>query len=126
MNAIWTMLGTGNVTATSNKGQAGLLVGNIENSLQHRFWHLWHTTAARKLTINGTEQTGDAVKSVGQGSLTSAEKIMAFTAEQLKSGMVANLLQKNVSGSAKWGQKLNTDDYPLLGSADEVYFWMVM
>ena len=114
------MLGTGNVTATSNKGQAGLLVGNIENSSSTASGILAYNSSA-KLTINGTEQTGDAVKSVGQGSLTSAEKIMAFTAEQLKSGMVANLLQKNVSGSAKWGQKLNTDDYPLLGSADEVY-----
>lgn len=53
--------------------------------------------------------------------MTSAEKIMAFTEEQLKSGLVANQLQKNVSGSARWGQKLNTNDYPLLGSADEVY-----
>ena len=114
------VLGTGNVTATSNEGQAGLLVGNIENSSSTASGILAYNSSA-KLTINGTEQTGDAVKSVGQGSLTSAEKIMAFTAEQLKSGMVANLLQKNVSGSAKWGQKLNTDDYPLLGSADEVY-----
>ena len=114
------VLGTGNVTATSNKGQAGLLVGNIENSSSTASGILAYNSSA-KLTINGTEQTGDAVKAIGRGSLTSAEKIMAFTAEQLKSGMVANLLQKNVSGSAKWGQKLNTDDYPLLGSADEVY-----
>ena len=114
------VLGTGNVIATSNKGQAGLLVGNIENSSSTASGILAYNSSA-KLTINGTEQTGDAVKAIGGGSLTSAEKIMAFTAEQLKSGMVANLLQKNVSGSAKWGQKLNTDDYPLLGSADEVY-----
>ena len=114
------VLGTGNVTATSNKGQAGLLVGNIENSSSTASGILAYNSSA-KLTINGTEQTGDAVKSVGQGSLTSAEKIMSFTAEQLKSGMVANLLQKNVSGSAKWGQKLGKNDYPLLGSADEVY-----
>ena len=113
------VLGTGNVTATSAK-LAGLLVGNIRKSSSTASGILAYNSSA-KLTINGTEQTGDAVKSVGQGSLTSAEKIMAFTAEQLKSGMVANLLQKNVSGSAKWGQKLNTDDYPLLGSADEVY-----
>ena len=66
-------------------------------------------------------QTGEAVKAIGQGSLTSADKINAFTAEQLKSGWVANLLQKNASGSARWGQKLGTNDYPLLGSADEVY-----
>ena len=114
------VLGTGNVTATSNKGQAGLLVGNIENSSSTASGILAYNSSA-KLTINGTVQTGEAVKAIGQGSLTSADKINAFTAEQLKSGMVVNQLQKNVSGSAKWGQKLNTDDYPLLGSADEVY-----
>ena len=113
------VLSTGNVTATSAE-RAGLLVGNIENSSSTASGILTYNSSA-KLTINGTVQTGDAVKAIGGGSLTSAEKIMAFTAEQLKSGMVANLLQKNVSGSAKWGQKLNTDDYPLLGSADEVY-----
>ena len=113
------VLGTGNVTATS-RNPAGLLVGSIGNSSSTASGILAYNSSA-KLTINGTEQTGDAVKAIGGGSLTSAEKIMAFTAEQLKSGMVANLLQKNVSGSAKWGQKLNTDDYPLLGSADEVY-----
>ena len=113
------VLGTGNVTATS-RNPAGLLVGIIENSSSTASGILAYNSSA-KLTINGTVQTGEAVKAIGQGSLTSADKINAFTAEQLKSGMVANQLQKNVSGSAKWGQKLNTDDYPLLGSADEVY-----
>ena len=113
------VLGTGNVTATSAK-LAGLLVGNIRKSSSTASGILAYNSSA-KLTINGTEQTDDAVKAIGGGSLTSAEKIMAFTEEQLKSGLVANQLQKNVSGSARWGQKLNTNDYPLLGSADEVY-----
>ena len=113
------VLGTGNVTATSAK-LAGLLVGNIRKSSSTASGILAYNSSA-KLTINGTEQTGDAVKAIGGGSLTSAEKIMAFTEEQLKSGLVANQLQKNVSGSARWGQKLNTNDYPLLGSDDEVY-----
>ena len=114
------VLGTGNVTATSDTKSAGLLVGYIGNSSSTASGILAYNSSA-KLTINGTEQTGDAVKAIGGGSLTSAEKIMAFTEEQLKSGLVANQLQKNVSGSARWGQKLNTNDYPLLGSADEVY-----
>ncbi len=113
------VLGTGNVTATSAK-LAGLLVGNIRKSSSTASGILAYNSSA-KLTINGTEQTGDAVKAIGDGSLTSAEKIKAFSAEQLKSGLVANQLQKNVSGNARWGQKLNTNDYPLLGSADEVY-----
>ena len=114
------VLGTGNVTATYNTEYAGLLVGDIRNGSITASGILAYNSSA-KLTINGTEQTGDAVKVIGQGSLTSAEKIMAFSAEQLKSGLVAFLLQKNASESAKWGQKLNTDDHPLLGSADEVY-----
>ena len=114
------VLGTGNVTATSNMGQAGLLVGNIRYSSSTASGILAYNSSA-KLTINGTEQTGEAVRAIGEGSLTSADKIKAFTTEQLKSGLVAYLLQQNVSGSTKWGQKLGTVDYPLLGSADEVY-----
>ena len=113
------VLGTGNVTATSSD-PAGLLVGNVRNSSSTASGILAYNSSA-KLTINGAEQTGEAVKAIGVGSLTSAEKIKAFSAEQLKSGLVAFILQENVSGSAKWGQNLNTDDYPLLGSANKVY-----
>ena len=113
------VLGTGNVTATSAEF-AGLLVGTIKKSSSAASGILAYNSSA-KLTINGTEQTGDAVKAIGDGSLTSAEKIKAFSAEQLKSGFVAFILQGNASESAKWGQKLNTDDYPLLNSADKVY-----
>ena len=113
------VLGTGNVTATSSD-PAGLLVGNIENSSSTASGILAYNGSA-KLTINGAEQTGEAVKAIGGGSLTSAEKIKAFSAEQLKSGLVAFILQGNASGSAKWGQNLNTDNYPLLGSTNKVY-----
>ena len=114
------VLGTGNVTATSNMGQAGLLVGNIRYSSSTASGILAYNSSA-KLTINGTEQTGDAVKAIGKGSLTSAEKIKAFSVEQLKSGLVTFILQENASESSKWGQELNTDDYPLLGSTNKVY-----
>ena len=113
------VLGAGNVTATSAE-LAGLLVGKIENSSSTASGILAYNGSA-KLTINGTEQTDEAVKAIGQGSLTSAEKIKAFSVEQLKSGLVAFILQRNASGSVKWGQKLNTDDYPLLGSTNKVY-----
>ena len=114
------VLGTGNVTATSNTERAGLLVGNIEDSPNTASGILAYNSSA-KLTINGTEQTSEAVKAIGEGSLTSAFRIKAFTAEQLKSGLVAFILQGNASESAKWGQKLNTDDYPLPGSTNKVY-----
>ena len=112
------MLGFGNVTATNLNG--GLLVGEISDPRSTAAGVLAYNNNA-KLTINGTEQTGEAVKAIGQGSLTSAFRVKAFSAEQLKSGLVAFLLQGNGSESAKWGQKLNTDDYPLLGSTNKVY-----
>ena len=112
------VLGIGNVTATTS--QSGLLAGVIWDSSSTAAGILAYNSSA-KLTINGIEQTGDAVKAIGISSLSSTGRIKAFTAEQLKSGLVAFLLQGNASESAKWGQKLNTDDYPLLNSADKVY-----
>ena len=112
------VLGIGNVTATTS--QSGLLAGVIRDSSSTAAGILAYNSSA-KLTINGIEQTGDAVKAIGISSLSSTGRIKAFTAEQLKSGLVAFLLQGNASKSAKWGQKLNTDDYPLLGSTNKVY-----
>ena len=112
------VLGIGNVTATTS--QSGLLAGVILDSSSTAAGILAYNSSA-KLTINGIEQTGDAVKAIGISSLSSTRRIKAFTAEQLKSGLVAFILQGNGSESAKWGQKLNTDDYPLLNSADKVY-----
>lgn len=112
------VLGVGNVTATDQKG--GLLVGESNNPWSTASGILAYNSNA-KLTIKGTEQTGEAVKAIGEGSLPSAFRVKAFTAEQLKSGLVAFILQGNASESAKWGQKLNTDDYPLLGSTNKVY-----
>ena len=112
------VLGVGNVTATNQIG--GLIVGESNDPSSTAAGVLAYNNNA-KLTINGTEQTGETVKAIGQGSLTSAFRVKAFSAEQLKSGLVAFLLQGNGSESAKWGQKLNTDDYPLLGSTNKVY-----
>ena len=112
------VLGIGNVTATTS--QSGLLAGVILDSSSTAAGILAYNSSA-KLTINGIEQTGDAVKAIGISSLSSTGRIKAFTAEQLKSGLVAFILQGNASESAKWGQKLNTDDYPILGSTNKVY-----
>ena len=112
------VLGIGNVTATTS--QSGLLAGVIMDSSSTAAGILAYNSSA-KLTINGIEQTGDAVTAIGISSLSSTRRIKAFTAEQLKSGLVAFILQGNASESAKWGQKLNTDDYPILGSTNKVY-----
>ena len=112
------VLGIGNVTATTS--QSGLLAGVIWDSSSTATGILAYNSSA-KLTINGIEQTGDAVKAIGISSLSSTGRIKAFSAEQLKSGFVAFILQGYASESAKWGQKLNTDDYPILGSTNKVY-----
>ena len=121
------VLGTGNVTATSNKGQAGLLVGNIDNSSSTASGILAYNSSS-KLTINKIEQTGNAVKAIGKGSLTypdgknEAAMIKAFTAEHLKSGEVAYLLNGSKSeGELVWYQKLlgtDADAYPVLVAAE--------
>ena len=121
------VLGTGNVTATSNTKFGGLLVGCINHSSSTASGILAYNSSA-KLTINKTEQTGDAVKAIGEGSLTypegknEADVIKAFTAEQLKSGEVAWLLNGSTSVPAEgstlaWYQKLlgaDADAYPVL------------
>ena len=121
------VLGTGNVTATSDTGCAGLLVGRINLSSGTASGILAYNSSA-KLTINKTEQTDGAVKAIGGGFLTypegknEADVIKAFTAEQLKSGEVAWLLNGSTSVPAEgstlaWYQKLfgaDADAYPVL------------
>lgn len=72
-----------------------------------------------KLTVNGQEQT---VKAFGSGNL-SEDSATGFTETQLKSGVVAYLLQQNASSEAKWGQNLanDGDSYPVIGSEHTVY-----
>ena len=121
------VLGTGNVTATSDTERAGLLVGHINNSSSTASGILAYNSSS-KLTINKTEQTDGAVKAIGEGFLTyldgknEADVIKAFTAEQLKSGEVAWLLNGSTSVPAEgstlaWYQKLlgaDADAYPVL------------
>ena len=111
---------------TSEESRAGIIVGyarsiNASNMLAY--------SNNAKLTINGTKQEGDNFKTVGEGNLgiasgsTLDEIIKGFTQEQLKSGVVAYLLQQNASTKAKWGQNLANDGdiYPVIGSEYQVY-----
>lgn len=114
------VLGTGNVIATSDTERAGLLVGRIQDSSSTASGILAYNSSA-KLTINKIEQTGNAVKAIGKGSLTypdgknEADVVKAFTPEQLNSGEVAYLLNGSKSkGELVWYQKLGTDAYPVL------------
>ena len=72
-----------------------------------------------KLTVNGQEIT---IKAFGNGK-PSEDNATGFTEAQLKSGVVAYLLQQNASSEAKWGQNLANDGdiYPVIGSKYQVY-----
>lgn len=114
------VLGTGNVIATSDTERAGLLVGRIQDSSSTASGILAYNSSS-KLTINKIEQTGNALKAIGKGSLTypdgknEADVVKAFTPEQLNSGEVAYLLNGSKSkGELVWYQKLGTDAYPVL------------
>ena len=116
------VLGTGNVTATSSADRTGLFVGRIQDSSSTASGILAYNSSS-KLTINKIDQTGNAVKAIGKGSLTypdgknEADVVKAFTPEQLNSGEVAYLLNGSKSeGELVWYQKLGTDAdaYPVL------------
>ena len=117
------VLGIGNITANYADCN-GLIVGYIVDASSSASGILAYNSSA-KMTIDGTELTGDAVVAIGSGSLTypegknEADVIKAFTLEQLKSGEVAYLLNGSKSeGELAWYQKLGTDAYPVLTAAE--------
>ena len=117
------VLGIGNITANYADCN-GLIVGYIADASSSASGILAYNSSA-KMTIDGTELTGDAVVAIGSGSLTypegknEADVIKAFTPEQLKSGEVAYLLNGSKSeGKQAWYQKLGTDAFPVLTAAE--------
>ena len=114
------VLGIGNITA-NHANCNGLIVGADASSSASGI--LAYNSSA-KMTIGGTELTGDAVVAIGSGSLTypegknEADVVKAFTPEQLKSGEVAYLLNGSKSeGELAWYQKLGSDAYPVVKAA---------
>ena len=117
------VLGIGNITANYADCN-GLIAGVIWDSSSTASGILAYNSSA-KMTIDGTELTGDAVVAIGSGTLTyldgknEADVVKAFTPEQLKSGEVAYLLNGSKSeGELAWYQKLGTDAYPVLTAAE--------
>ena len=117
------VLGVGNITANYADSN-GLIVGYIADASSSASGILAYNSSA-KMTIKGTELTGDAVVAIGSGSLTypegknEADVVKAFTPEQLKSGEVAYLLNGSTSeGELAWYQKLGTNAYPVLKAAE--------
>ena len=117
------VLGIGNITANYADSN-GLIVGYIADASSSASGILAYNSSA-KMTIGGTELTGDAVVAIGSGSLTypegknEADVVKAFTPEQLKGGEVAYLLNGSTSeGELAWYQKLGTNAYPVLKAAE--------
>lgn len=106
----------GNISATNETQDVGMAFGYSENGTAEGMVAYY---SGAKLTVNGQEQT---VKAFGSGKL-SEDNATGFTETQLKSGVVAYLLQQNASSEAKWGQNLTNggDIYPVIGSEHKVY-----
>ena len=106
----------GNVFATDNTQEVGMAFGYSSKGTTEGMVAYY---SGAKLTVNGQEQTAKAFGS----SKLSEDNATGFTETQLKSGVVAYLLQQNASSEAKWGQNLANDGdiYPVIGSEHQVY-----
>ena len=107
----------GNVSATMSTQDIGMAFGNSYKGATTEGMVAYYSGA--KLIANGQEQTA---KAFGTGDL-SEDNATGFTEAQLRNGVIAYLLQQNVSSKAKWGQNLANDGdiYPVIGSEHQVY-----
>lgn len=106
----------GNVSATNSTQKVGMAFGYSSKGATEG---MVAYCSGAKLTANDQEIT---VKAFGKSNL-SEDNATEFIKDQLKSGVVAYLLQQNASSEAKWGQKLanGRDIYPVIGSEYKVY-----
>ena len=106
----------GNISVTNKTQRVGMVFGYSHYGATEGMVAYY---SGAKLIVNGQEQT---VKAFGNGK-PSEDNATGFTKDQLKSGVVAYLLQQNASSEAKWGHNLanNGDSYPVIGSEHQVY-----
>ena len=106
----------GNVSATNSTQEVGMAFGYSDKGATEGMVAYY---SGSKLTANDQEKD---VKAFGSGT-PSEDNATGFTEAQLKSGMVAYLLQQNASSKAKWGLNLanDGDNYPVIGSEHKVY-----
>ena len=106
----------GNISVTNKTQNVGMVFGcSVSGATEGMVAYY----SGAKLIVNGKEKE---VKAFGNGT-PSEDNATGFTKDQLKSGVVAYLLQRNASSKAKWGQNLanNGDIYPVIGSEHQVY-----
>ncbi len=106
----------GSICATQSTQKVGMAFGYSSKGTTEGMVAYY---SGAKLTVNGQEKT---IKAFGSGNL-SEDNATGFKETQLKSGVVAYLLQRNASSEAKWGQNLANDGdiYPVIGSEHQVY-----
>ena len=106
----------GNISATNKTQNVGMAFGYSYSGATEGMVAYY---SGAKLIANGQEIT---IKAFGNGK-PSEDNATGFTEAQLKSGVVAYLLQQNASSEAKWGQNLANDGdiYPVIGSKYQVY-----
>ena len=106
----------GNISVTTKTQKVGMFFGDFNSGATEGMVAYY---SGARLTVNGQEKD---VKAFGSGT-PSEDNATGFTEAQLKSGVVAYLLQQNASSEAKWGQNLanNGDIYPVIGSELQVY-----
>ena len=115
-SSILNVFSYGDVTNTNTKNNTGIIIGSVIDALTAKGIIAYNKEAL-------LNNSSDNIKIVGEGKLTfedgkvEADVVKAFTKQQIKSGEVAYLLTKGkVFGEQVWGQQLEKDQYPVLGS----------
>lgn len=105
----------GNVSGRNSDNSSGLLIGCISDGLTLS-GHCFFNTEA---TLKNDNVAIEAV-AIGTDIEGTTGTVTGYTADQLQSGAVTWWLQ-NQCGVTMWGQNLDTDNYPVLGSTSQVY-----
>ena len=103
---------SGNVTYTNSSKRSALVVGSVDTNLTLSGYVIYNSDA--KLYYKTNVQPTQAFD--GPGSVTGEGKAIGLTADQLKNGWGAWLLNAEKADGA-WGQTIDTDDYPTLGGS---------
>ena len=105
---------SGAQTVMENNLWAGRIINNTNLSAENAHLSAYGTLTSFKSVTNCYMEEGSAAYITT--SNVNTDGITTATAAQLKSGEVAYLLQGEQTEDI-WGQKIGTDDYPVLGGA---------
>lgn len=106
------VLGCGDID-NKNDSDGGIIVGYASGTIEGIVAY----NSDAKLTKNDIEVTATAFGFTYDKNVST----VGYDNSLLRSGAVTYLLQKYASEGTTWGQKLGTDNYPVVGSEDKVY-----